>query len=126
MVQTDDHKMRSECAMEFGKIQASLDFNREWRAEHTNLLTKLQLEIEKLTGNGHKGKIDDLNSHLQSIERLLTDQVARFDASQHRIERLEEFTEELESRIYTTSLKVAGAIGVVTVIAHYVMTAAGL
>jgi hypothetical protein len=101
--------------MEFGKVQTSLDFYEKWHKEDAESLKRIEQEILKLTGNGNKGKID-----------ILSDHVARLEASQHRIERLEKATEELEDRIYTTSLKVAGAIGLVTIIAHYLLSAAGL
>jgi len=122
MVQIEDHKMRSECAKEFGAIQKSLEFHGELRRDQSAALQKIQVEIEKLTGNGNRGKIDDLSLRLQNIEKLLVDQVARFDASQLRIEHLEEFTEELEKRIYSTALKMASAIGAVTVIIHFIMS----
>ena len=115
MVQVDDHKMRSECAKEFGSIQTALGFLSEWHKEDMEALRAIELEMSKLVGNGNKGKID-----------LLSEQVARLEANQHRMEALEERTKLLEDRIYTTSLKVAGGIAVVTLLAHYTMKAFGM
>lgn len=116
MVQTEDHKMRSECAKEFGSIQTALAFHKDWREEQSDSLQRIEREIEKLTGNGNRGKIDDLSSKLVNIEKLLIDHTARSESSQHRIERLEETTKLLEDRLFSTSLKVAGAIGVCAIL----------
>jgi hypothetical protein len=116
MVQVEDHKMRSECAKEFGSIQTALAFHKDWREEQSDLLQRIEREITKLTGNGNRGKMDDLSNRLFSIEKLLIDHTARSESSQHRIERLEETTKMLENRLFSTSLKVAGAIGVFAII----------
>ena len=115
MVQIDDHLMRSECAKEFGRIQTSLEFLSAWHKEDMDALKGIELELSKLIGNGNKGKID-----------LLSEQVARLEANQHRMESLEERTKLIEERLYTTSLKVAGSIAVVTLLAHYAMKAFGM
>lgn len=120
MVQTEDHRMRSECAKEFGAIQTALAFHKEWRDEISASLHHLQLELEKLTGNGNRGKIDDLASKMQRIETMLTETIARADARQLRIERLEDTTKILESRLFSTSLKVAGAVGGLAIFIQFI------
>ena len=119
MVQIEDHMMRSECAKEFGAIKTALDFHKEWRIEQTHKLDLIQKEVEKLTGNGNRGKIDELFSKLGSLESLIATHIAIAESSQHRIEQLEAKTTRLEERIYSTALKVAGVIGVVTLLLHW-------
>ena len=119
MVQIEDHKMRSECAKEFGAIQTALAFHKEWRIEQTHKLDLIQKEVEKLTGNGNRGKIDELFAKLGSLESLIATHIAIAESSQHRIDQLEAKTTRLEERIYSTALKVAGVIGVVTLLLHW-------
>jgi len=109
-----EHEMRPECALEFGRIQTALEFHKEWREETTQKLNCIQKEIEKLTGNGNRGKIDE-------IRILIEGQIASFAASEHRIDDLEKKIKLLEERVFSTSLKVAGGIGVASVIIHYVL-----
>ena len=119
MVQTEDHGMRSECAKEFGSIHTSLAFHKEWRAEQVRQLNRIQLEIEKLTGNGNRGKMDELSSKIGDLSTMLVAHIASCDASQHRIESLENRTKDLEERIFSTALKVAGAVGMMTMLLSY-------
>lgn len=108
--------MRPECAKEFGKIESALNFEKEWREIQTKMLTNIEKEIEKLTGNGNRGKIDELGVRLKSIEDLLREFAASGAARQLRIERLEEITRLLESRLFSTSLKIAGVVGAAAIV----------
>ena len=114
-----DHEMRPECSREFGKISTALEFHKGWRDEQLSKLNKLQSEIEKLTGNGNRGKIDELASSLASVERMMTDHLARSEASQQRISSLEQRVDVLDSRVFSTSVKVAGAVGLLVLIGQY-------
>lgn len=116
----NDHEMRSECAKEFGSIQTALAFHKEWREEQSHKLDRIQKEVEKLTGNGNKGKIDELFNKLSDLNTLIAQHIAMAESSQHRIEVLEQKTGLLEERIFSTSLKVAGVVGAVTIILHWV------
>ena len=120
MVQVEDHKMRSECAKEFGKIQTALDYHKEWREEEIKTLSEIHAEIQKLTGNGWRSKIEEVSIKLSAIEVMLSTFAARLDASQFRIESLEAKTTLLEDRIFTTSLKVAGAVGVGAIVFQFI------
>jgi chromosome segregation ATPase len=120
MVQTEDHMMRSECAKEFGKIQTALDFHKEWREEELKSLNEIHSEIQKLTGNGWRNKIEDVSIKLSTIEVMLSTFAARLDASQFRIESLEGKTTLLEDRIFSTSLKVAGAVGIGAIVFQFI------
>lgn len=120
MVQTEGHRMRPECAKEFGSIQTSLEFHKEWRVEQLRKLDALQREIEKLTGNGNRGKIDDLASSISSIEKLLADHIVRSEAGQFRISGFEERITELDKRVFSTAIKVAGAVGLLIIVVEYI------
>jgi hypothetical protein len=112
MVQVEDHHMRSECAKEFGSIQTSLSFLKSWHDEENKALDEIKMEINKLANNGGREKMDSVANKLAAIEVILSTLTTKLDASQFRIETLEGKTTLLEDRIFSTSLKVAGAVGI--------------
>lgn len=120
MVQTEDHKMRSECAKEFGSIQTSLSFLKSWHDEENKALDDIKLEIHKLANNGGREKTDSIVVKLAAIEVLLSTLSTKLDASQFRIETLEGKTALLEDRIFSTSLKVAGAVGIGAIVFQFI------
>ena len=64
----DDHEMRAECGIQFGKIEKELEFHKEWRDEQRESLNTIQREVEKLTGNGNRGRIDAISDQLNITE----------------------------------------------------------
>ena len=122
MVQVDDHKMRSECAKEFGQIQASLTFLKDWHDEELKAFDEIKQEINKLAGNGGREKTEAIAVKLASIEVILSTLSTKLDASQFRIEGLEGKTTLLEDRIFSTSLKVAGAVGIGAIVFQFIWT----
>jgi len=109
-----DHPMNKECIEQFAIINTNLKFHKEWRDEVSAKLKDIQSEVEKLTGNGNRGKIDDLRIAIEH-------HIARSEASQHRIEELEARTKKLESRLFTIALQVAGAVGAASLIIHFII-----
>ena len=120
MVQTEDHMMRSECAKEFGSIQTSLSFLKSWHDEENKALDEIKVEIQKLAGNGGREKVDNVVIKLTAIEVLLSTLSTKLDASQFRIEALEGKIMLLEDRIFSTSLRVAGAVGIGAIVFQFV------
>ena len=106
-----DHELRPECAKEFGSIQKSLDFHREWRDEARASFNLLQKEVEKLTGNGNRGRIDDLVDDLAEIKTMLVSHIrwgeTEHEATIRRINNHAEQIKKLESRIYKVAIGAA-------------------
>jgi hypothetical protein len=78
------------------------------------------VEIQKLASNGGREKVDSVVIKLTAIEVLLSTLSTKLDASQFRIEALEGKTMLLEDRIFSTSLKVAGAVGIGAIVFQFV------
>lgn len=135
MQEIDRAEMRPECAKEFGKIEASLDYQKELKEEQSKALDRIEKEIEKLFGNGNKGKIDEISICLNALSNSIIAHIAKSDEwksrlivveselDKHRsnflhiegaitrLELLEKQYGELEKRFYSTAIKVSAAIG---------------
>lgn len=102
------HDLRPECAKEFGRIHRSLEFHQEWRTEQRQSLLNIQKEVEKLTGNGNRGRIDDIFLDLAEIKTMLISHIAEATARDHRLDAHAARLDKLDSRIYTVAIGAAG------------------
>jgi hypothetical protein len=105
-----DHELRPECAKEFGSIQKGLEFHKEWRDEQRVALSTLQREVEKLTGNGNRGRIDGISDDISEIKTMLVGHIAEAEERDHRLDTHDKLLEKYEGRVYAISLKVAGVV----------------
>ena len=120
---TDDHEMRASCGIEFGKINKELEFHKEWRQELRDSLHKVQKEVEKLTGNGNRGRIDEISSDLADIKTMLVSHLAEAAGRDNRITMLEGQFNKLDNRVYSIAIKVAAAAAALALFVNYLIDA---
>lgn len=103
---------RALCAKEFGELRAKVDFAEEWRAEQRMALSNIQREVEKLTGNGNRGRIDDLFSGISDIKTMLVSHITEAEARDRRIDLHDRRIDTLEGRVYKVAIAAAAAAAV--------------
>ena len=92
-----DHELRPECAKEFGKISTALEGQKELRSDQKVMM-----------------------SDLGEIKTMLVAHIALDDGRNARLDSFESGLDKLDGRVYSISAKVAGVVGILIVIAHYV------
>ena len=111
-----DHELRPACAKEFGSIQKSLEFHKEWRDEARQSLGLIQREVEKLTGNGNRGRIDSISDDLHEIKTMLVSHIrwgeTENTATHAILESHSAKITRLESRIYKVAVGAAALAAV--------------
>ena len=125
---TDDHKMRAECGIQFGAINKELgaiskelEFHKEWRDEQRATLLSIQKEVEKLTGNGNRGRIDTLGDQISEISSMLVSHLPEAQARDQRIALHEHRLDKIETRLYSVAIVAAGLSASLVPIAKWVM-----
>lgn len=110
-----EHDMRPECAMEFGKITAERTQAAEFREEVRSTLLAIQKEIHVLTGNGNRGKIDEISG-------MLGEYISSTKSQDHRLAAVEESQRRMDSRMWSLGMKLGVMIGTITVLAQVALT----
>ena len=72
----------------------------------------IQKEVEKLTGNGNRGRIDDISSDIAEIKTMLVSHMAEATARDHRLDAHATRLDKLDSRIYAVAVGAAGLTAV--------------
>jgi len=91
-----------ECEHAFGKLEAGQE-------AALKQVDRLHREVTKLTGNGHRGRIDDLVAGQAEMRAWASAIDGRFD-------RLERFIDKTERRVWSLAAKVAGVVGTVGIL----------
>ena len=117
-----DHEMRPECAVEFGKIQTALEFHKEWRDESRNTLSCIKKEVEKLTGNGNRGRIDSIADQLTDIHKLLAVHLKESEARDKRLDEQSDRIDELDRRLFKVAVGAAALAALLAPVIEMLIT----
>lgn len=103
-----------ECERAFGRIEESQKAAKERLQDQSARIENVHKEIIKLTGNGHRGRMDDLAEQTAVNTALLQ----KLDAT---LDKFDKRMDAQESKVFSMAVKVASIAGTIGIIGSIVV-----